>query len=35
MKTVDVKSGTYIDSSKDINDEEPKFKIDDINRISK
>ena len=35
MKTVDVKSGTYSDSSKDINDEEPKFKIDDIVRISK
>ena len=27
MKPVDVKSNTYIDSSKEINDKNPKFKI--------
>ena len=30
MKPVDVKSSTYIDSSKEINDEDPKPKIGDI-----
>ena len=35
MKPVDVKSSTYIDCSKEINDEDPKFKIGDIVRISK
>ena len=30
-----VKSNTYIDSSKEINDKDPKFKIGDIVRISK
>ena len=35
MKLVDVKSSTYIDPSKEINDEDPKFKISDIVRISK
>ena len=35
MKPVDVKSSTYIDPSKEINDEDPKFKIGDIARISK
>ena len=30
-----MKLSTYIDSSKEINDEEPKFKIEDIVRISK
>ena len=35
MKTVDVKWNTYIDSSKEINDKDPKFKISDIVRISK
>ena len=36
MKPVDVKSSTYnIDSSKKINDEDPKFKIGDIVGISK
>ena len=35
MKPVDVKSSTCIDSSKKINDEDPKFKIGDIIRISK
>ena len=35
MKPVVVKSNTYIDSSKEINDKDPKFKIGDIARISK
>ena len=35
MKPVDVKPSTYIDSSKEINDEDPKFKIGGIVRISK
>ena len=35
MKPVDVKSSTCIDSSKKINDEDPKFQIGDIVRISK
>ena len=35
MKRADVKSSTYIDPSNGINDEDPKFKIDDIVRISK
>ena len=35
MKPVDVKSNTYIKSSKEINDEDQKFKIVDIVRISK
>ena len=35
MKPVDVKSNTYIDSSKEINNKDPKFKIGDIFRISK
>ena len=35
MKPIDVKSSAYIDSSKEINDEDPKFKISDIVRISK
>ena len=35
MKPVDVKSYSYIDCSKDINDRNPKFKIGDIVRISK
>ena len=35
MKPVDLKSNTYINSSKEINDENPKFKIGDIVRISK
>ena len=33
MKPVDVKSSTYIDSSKKINGKYPKFKISDIVRI--
>ena len=35
MKPVDVKSNTYINSSKEINDKDPKIKIDDVVRISK
>ena len=35
MKPADVKSNAYIDSSKKINDKNPKFKIDDTVRISK
>ena len=35
MKAVDVKSSAYVDSSKEINDEDHKFKIGDIVRISK
>ena len=34
-KPVDVKPSTYIESSKEINYQDPKFKIGDINRISK
>ena len=30
MKLVDVKPNTYINSRKEINDKNPKFKIDDI-----
>ena len=32
---VDVKSNTYINYSKEINDKDPKFKISDIAGISK
>ena len=35
MKPVDVKSNTYIDSSKEINDKNWKFKMGDTVRISK
>ena len=35
MKPVDVKSSTYINSSKEISDENPKFKIGDNVRKSK
>ena len=35
MKPVDIKSNTYINSSKEINDKDPKFKIEDIARTSK
>ena len=35
MKPVDVKSSTYIDSSKENNEKDPKFEIGDIVRISK
>ena len=35
ITTVDVKTNTYIDSSKEINNKDPKFKIGDNIRISK
>ena len=35
MKPVDIKSNTYIDSGKKINEKDPKFKIGDTVRISK
>ena len=35
MKPNDVKSNTYIDSSKDVDDKNQKFKIGDNVRISK
>ena len=35
MKPVDVKTSTYINSSKEIYDEDPKFKIGEIVGISK
>ena len=35
MKPADVKSNTYINSSKEINDKNPKFKIGDTASISK
>ena len=35
MKPLDIKPSTYIDSSKEINYQDPKFKIGDIVRISK
>ena len=33
MKPIDVKSSTYIDSSKENNDKDPKFKINYILEI--
>ena len=35
MKPIDVKNNTYIDSSKEVNDKDPKFKVCDHVRISK
>ena len=35
IKPVDVKSNTYIDSSKEINEKDPKFKGGDTVRVSK
>ena len=35
MKPVDVKNNINIDYNKDINDEDPKFKVDDHVRTSK
>ena len=35
MYSVDVKDNTYIDSSKEINDKDPKFKVGDHVRITK
>ena len=35
MKPVDVNLSTHIDSSKEVNDKDPKFKFDNVVRISK
>ena len=35
MKLADVKNNTYIDSKKEFNDKDPKFKVGDHVRISK
>ena len=35
MKSVDVKTSTYVDFSKENNDEDPIFKVSDHVRISK
>ena len=35
MKAVDVESNTYVESSKEINEKNPKFKTGDNVRISK
>ena len=35
MKPVDVKDITYVDSKKEVNDKDPKFKVGDHVRISK
>ena len=35
MKAVDVKNNTYIDFKKEVNDNDPKFKVGDRVRISK
>ena len=35
MKPVDVKDNTYIDSSQEVNDKDPKFKVADHVKISK
>ena len=35
MKPVDVQDNTYIDSIKELNDKDPKFKIGDYVRVSK
>ena len=35
MKPVDVKDNTYIDFKKEVNDKDPKFKVDDHVTISK
>ena len=35
MKPIDVKSNTYIDFGKEVNDNDPKFKVGDHVRISK
>ena len=35
IKPVDIKSSTYINSSKEINDKDHKFKVGDYVRISK
>ena len=35
MKPVDVKDNTYVDSKKEVNDKDPKFKVGDHVKISK
>ena len=35
MKPIDVKGNTYINFGKEVNDNDPKFKVDDYMRISK
>ena len=35
MKPVDVKDNTYIDFKKEVNDEDPKFKVGDHIKLSK
>ena len=35
MKPVDVKNNTYIDSNKEVNEKDPKFKVGDHVRIPK
>ena len=35
MKPIDVKDNTYVDSKKEVNDKDPKFKVRDNVRISK
>ena len=35
IKLVNVKDNTYIDFNKEVNDKDPKFKIDDYVKISK
>ena len=35
IKSVDIKDNTYIDFNKEVNDKDPKFKVDDHVRISK
>ena len=35
MKSIEVKDNTYIDSSKEVNDKDAKFKVGDYVRISK
>ena len=35
MKSADVKGNTYINSTKEVNDKDPKFKFGDHVRISK
>ena len=35
MKSIDVKNNTHIDSSKEVNDKDPQFEVDDHASISK
>ena len=35
MKPIDVKDNTYVNSDKEVNDKDPKFKVGDHVRISK